>query len=218
MKDPDEEVDQRGLFSAAFASRRRFYVRTWTAPGASGSTRSRTAAGRLLLDLGQATTQHHGGQLQLHGGFLLRLDGDGRRPGDEPGPVLEGREDPPGRSGDRRLDRYAMGLRNPWRFSFAGRWMLIGDVGDAHTEEVDVAAGPGANFGWPGYEGRRARRRRPSRAPSHRPSRTPTAAGARHHRRLRRARALLVRRPLPGRIWSAASAAAASAAPGALGS
>lgn len=50
---------------------------------------------------------------------------------------------------------YVRGLRNPFRMSIdmpTGR-LFIGDVGWNTYEEVDVAAGPGLNFGWPFYEG-----------------------------------------------------------------
>jgi glucose/arabinose dehydrogenase len=53
---------------------------------------------------------------------------------------------------------YAMGLRNPFRFSFdrATGDLLIGDVGGSIREEVNwigAAAARGANFGWPCMEG-----------------------------------------------------------------
>lgn len=53
---------------------------------------------------------------------------------------------------------YALGLRNPWRWSFDRSTgdLLIGDVGQNAWEEVSfLPAGraPGANFGWKIYEG-----------------------------------------------------------------
>jgi glucose/arabinose dehydrogenase len=56
---------------------------------------------------------------------------------------------------------YALGLRNPWRFSFDRNTgdLLIGDVGGGLREEVDWIgpyAARGANFGWPCREGREA--------------------------------------------------------------
>jgi len=51
---------------------------------------------------------------------------------------------------------FAWGLRNPWRFSFDGDRIAIGDVGESDQEEVDyetIDAANGANFGWPEYEG-----------------------------------------------------------------
>ena len=50
---------------------------------------------------------------------------------------------------------YAMGLRNPWRFSFDGPRLVIADVGQDMYEEVDdlsVAGARGANFGWSCFE------------------------------------------------------------------
>lgn len=54
----------------------------------------------------------------------------------------------------------ALGLRNPFRFTVHDGHLVIGDVGEGTTEEVDVvelhdltpATGP-ANFGWPCREG-----------------------------------------------------------------
>jgi glucose/arabinose dehydrogenase len=49
---------------------------------------------------------------------------------------------------------YAKGLRNPFRFHLRpGTGPVIGDVGWEEWEEVDLATGPGKNFGWPCYEG-----------------------------------------------------------------
>jgi glucose/arabinose dehydrogenase len=53
---------------------------------------------------------------------------------------------------------WAMGLRNPWRYSFdrATGSLWIGDVGQDMWEEVDFAAGVqpgGLNFGWSRFEG-----------------------------------------------------------------
>lgn len=53
-----------------------------------------------------------------------------------------------------RTEFFAVGLRNPWRFSFdPGTGELwIGDVGQNARESV-VISGPGANHGWPFREG-----------------------------------------------------------------
>jgi glucose/arabinose dehydrogenase len=53
---------------------------------------------------------------------------------------------------------FALGLRNPWRFSFdrATGDLWIGDVGDFTQEEVDHVPSEdtaGANLGWPALEG-----------------------------------------------------------------
>jgi hypothetical protein len=42
---------------------------------------------------------------------------------------------------------WSYGLRNPWRFSFDGDDLYIGDVGQGAREEVDVAQGPSAGRG-----------------------------------------------------------------------
>ncbi len=57
---------------------------------------------------------------------------------------------------------WSLGLRNPWRFSFAGPLsgasgdLYIGDVGQNQWEEINyrpAAAGGGGNYGWDLYEG-----------------------------------------------------------------
>ena len=50
---------------------------------------------------------------------------------------------------------FAIGLRNPFRASFSGATLLIGDVGQNAVEEVDMltTAQPGTNFGWRFREG-----------------------------------------------------------------
>src|SRR3546814_14163202 len=50
---------------------------------------------------------------------------------------------------------YAFGLRNPFRASFSGSTLIIGDVGQGAIEEVDIVTTtqPGLNFGWPFREG-----------------------------------------------------------------
>lgn len=41
----------------------------------------------------------------------------------------------------------ASGLRNPWRLIDCGPYLCIGDPGHDSTEEIDLYAGPGMNFG-----------------------------------------------------------------------
>ena len=55
-----------------------------------------------------------------------------------------------------RNEIFALGLRNPYRFSFDRRRIAIGDVGQDQFEEVDYEGRRslrGANFGWDHFEG-----------------------------------------------------------------
>jgi glucose/arabinose dehydrogenase len=164
---PRPHDDQRGLFSLAFAPdyatsgllyvdyvdrRGRLRVDEW-----QRSTRSL----RHVLDIGRATTKHHGGQLQFGpDGLLYVSTGMGDDPAISQDPAaLAGkllRLDP--RVQPARPEIVALGLRNPWRFSIdrPTGTVLIGEVGENWFEEVDVlaaGAAPGTNFGWPAYEG-----------------------------------------------------------------
>ncbi|MEP9358004.1 PQQ-dependent sugar dehydrogenase [Sphingomonas sp. KR3-1] len=50
---------------------------------------------------------------------------------------------------------FAMGLQNPRRASFDGNRLIIVDVGQSNTDEIDLMPldQPGLNFGWPYLEG-----------------------------------------------------------------
>jgi glucose/arabinose dehydrogenase len=113
---------------------------------------------------------HNGGQLQLGpDGMLWAGTGDGGGadndavPGSAQSPTsLLGKllRVDPNAGGAPQV--WALGLRNPWRFSFdrATGDLVIGDVGQDAIEEVDWAPAPGlgqgANYGWPCFEGRAA--------------------------------------------------------------
>jgi glucose/arabinose dehydrogenase len=89
-------------------------------------------------------------------GKILRIDprpSDGnpyRSPGSNPFAGRAGRD-----------EIFAMGLRNPYRFSFdtvsgRGARIAIGDVGQNRFEEIDyekLGGANGANFGWNDFEG-----------------------------------------------------------------
>jgi glucose/arabinose dehydrogenase len=122
---------------------------------------------------------HNGGQLQFgRDGFLYLGTGDGGSGGDphenaqNPEQLLgkllriepnrkHGYSTPssnPFTSGPGRDEIYALGLRNPYRFSFdrATGDLWIGDVGQDKWEEIDHASlrnARGANFGWDLFEG-----------------------------------------------------------------
>ena len=81
-------------------------------------------------------------------GKLLRLSVDAGSAGPAPGnPFASGGGDP---------YVFALGLRNPFRNSFAPDGaLLIADVGQDAVEEIDLlkTIQPGTNFGWPWLEG-----------------------------------------------------------------
>jgi glucose/arabinose dehydrogenase len=125
-------------------------------------------------------SNHYGGQLAFgSGGYLFAGTGDGGGAGDPKGnaqnpysllgkilridvthyPSGAGYAIPSGNpyaSGGGRKEVWALGLRNPWRFSFdrsspANLW--VGDVGQGDREEVDVFSTGGRNLGWDCREG-----------------------------------------------------------------
>jgi hypothetical protein len=123
-------------------------------PGASnhnGGTIAFGKDGHLYLATGDggvnsSKAQDRGSLL----GKLLRIDP--RRHG---GGHTSPRSNPfVGRSGANEI--YALGLRNPFRWSFDRRRITIGDVGEGTWEEVDFETRKSlraANFGWPRFEG-----------------------------------------------------------------
>ena len=145
---------------------------------------------RKVMVIQQPDHDHNGGHLAFGpDGFLYLSTGDGAFPGDplenaqdassQLGKLLRfDPRDPDGKGGKRysvpksnpfvetpgkRNDIWALGLRNPWRFSFDRRTgvLWIGDVGGSLREEIDRAAtnrwgqgaGRGKNFGWDDCEG-----------------------------------------------------------------
>ncbi len=134
----------------------------------------------LVLSVTQPYANHNGGQLQFGpDGFLYIGTGDGGSGGDpenraQDGGSLLGKllridvnqspygiptDNPFSNRTDIRPEIWAVGLRNPWRFSFdrATGDLYIADVGQDAWEEVNFqpAAGPGGlNYGWRRLEGR----------------------------------------------------------------
>lgn len=136
---------------------------------------------RVILRISQPFANHNGGQLQFGpDGFLYIGTGDGGSRGDpgnraqSPGSLLgkilridvdrgnpyEIPADNPfvGRPGARG-EIWALGLRNPWRFSFDRRTgqMFIADVGQNTWEEINLQSASsqgGENYGWRIMEGR----------------------------------------------------------------
>jgi len=61
----------------------------------------------------------------------------------------------PWANGGGAAETFVWGLRNPWRASFDGNNLFIGDVGQGQWEEIDVVGvrDGGVNFGWSIMEG-----------------------------------------------------------------
>jgi glucose/arabinose dehydrogenase len=164
---------EQGLLSVAFHPKykqnHKFYV-DYT--DVNGDTRvieyrsNGTAAPRRLrqvLFVDQPYANHTGGQLQFGpDGKLYVGMGDGGSAGDPENRA----QNLSSRLGKLlRIDvdarRLAVaivgyGLRNPWRFTFSGGDLYIGDVGQGDWEEVDFTPRSSAgveNYGWDVYEG-----------------------------------------------------------------
>jgi uncharacterized protein (TIGR03437 family) len=135
----------------------------------------------VLLKVTQPFSNHNGGQISFgRDGFLYFGLGDGGSGGDpqgngqnrntllgkilrldvesDPGRVRTPASNPFTNVSGARPEIWALGLRNPWRFSFdrdtADLW--IADVGQDNYEEVNFqsAASPGGeNYGWNRMEG-----------------------------------------------------------------
>jgi glucose/arabinose dehydrogenase len=170
---------EQGLLSMAFdpsyASNGLFYVDYTNVSGDTRVVRYAVSKGdpnvanagsaRTVLSVHQPYSNHNGGQLKFgpDGRLYVGL-GDGGSEGD---PNHYGQNRSTLLSKILRLNvnvspvkvqKYAMGLRNPWRFSFDAKTgaLWIGDVGQDKWEEVDYlkpGARAGANFGWSAYEG-----------------------------------------------------------------
>ena len=131
----------------------------------SNGTRALPGSARVLLSVPQPYSNHNGGMVAFgpDGRVYVGL-GDGGSGGDpenraqDMGTLLGKlvRLDP--RVANPVPEIVALGLRNPWRFSFdrVTRDLWIGDVGQNSTEEIDkLPRGSSGlvNFGWDVYEG-----------------------------------------------------------------
>jgi len=117
--------------------------------------------GYLLFGLGDGGS---GGDPLEHGqnydtllGSLLRIDVDGDDfPSDSTRNYAIPADNPFGGAAG-AAETWAVGLRNPWRFSYddVSGLLYIGDVGQGDWEEIDAEplADAGLNYGWNSYEG-----------------------------------------------------------------
>jgi glucose/arabinose dehydrogenase len=149
----------------------------------SGATTADPASGRTVIEFSHpGFSNHNGGQLQFGpDGQLYIGTGDGGGGGDPDGNA-QNPDSPlgkllrvaplPGNAGSHGIpsdnpfagptpgldEIYALGLRNPWRFSFDRKTdrIAIADVGQGSWEEIDYERPStlrGANFGWDAFEG-----------------------------------------------------------------
>jgi glucose/arabinose dehydrogenase len=168
---------EQGLLGLAFApdyaTSRQFVVDYTDTNGDTRVMRYRSdgkkalpASARQLLFVDQPYSNHNGGMVAYGpDGFVYVGMGDGGAGGDPENRA----QNPSSRLGKiLRLDPsrpgtapkiVALGVRNPWRFSFdkSDGDLWIGDVGQNAVEEVDHVTWPLGgllNFGWDVYEGR----------------------------------------------------------------
>jgi glucose/arabinose dehydrogenase len=166
---------EQGLLSMAFsphyATNHLFYVSYTDVNGNSRVARYQVVNGvpsnaKIILALHQPYSNHNGGDLQFDKrGYLYIGFGDGGSGGDPNqtaqnmksrlGKLLRSATTTP--NGQWKI--VALGLRNPWRYSFdsANDNLWIGDVGQNNWEEVDFRSAAQldrlANYGWSHYEG-----------------------------------------------------------------
>jgi glucose/arabinose dehydrogenase len=147
---------------------------------AADGARVDPATQRVLLVIPQPFENHNGGALRFGPDGLLYIGmGDGGSANDPGGRAQDpqsllgkilridvdagvpygipaGNPFADGRAG--RPEIFALGLRNPWRFTFDRQTgdLVVGDVGQGAWEEVDrlTMASAGANLGWRVVEGR----------------------------------------------------------------
>jgi glucose/arabinose dehydrogenase len=143
-------------------------------------TRARKHSGRTVIKVRHRENANHNGGQAAFGpdGFLYFGTGDGGSGGDPPenaqnkdsllgkliriNPRRKGKKSytvpksNPFSAKRGRREIYSLGLRNPFRFSFDRKRLVIADVGQDQFEEVDyetVKGARGANFGWDAFEG-----------------------------------------------------------------
>jgi glucose/arabinose dehydrogenase len=168
---------EQGLLGLAFdpnyRRNRLFYV-AYTADGQNIVARYRSngnaaipSTRKVLFSVPDPFANHNGGNLVFGpDGMLYTSIGDGGSGGD-PDDRAQNIDSPFGKllrldvsKSNASWDIAALGLRNPWRFTFDRKTgaLYIGDVGQGDVEEVDFTPreSPGLeNYGWDLYEGSR---------------------------------------------------------------
>ncbi|NWG18627.1 MAG: PQQ-dependent sugar dehydrogenase [Chloroflexi bacterium] len=149
---------------------------------ADDPNRADPASAAIILQIAQPYRNHNGGHIAFGpDGYLYIGMGDGGSAGDPQGsgqnpaallgkmlridinadPYAIPADNPFVNAADYAPEIWAMGLRNPWRFSFdrASGDLYIGDVGQNAVEEVNFQPADsrgGENYGWNILEGTRA--------------------------------------------------------------
>jgi glucose/arabinose dehydrogenase len=142
---------------------------------ATNPNQANASSERILLTIPQPFANHNGGMIEFGpDGFLYIAVGDGgsgndpdnhaQNPNDLLGKILridvDGAApyaippDNPFAQGGARAEIWAIGFRNPFRFSFDRQTgaLIVGDVGQGTREEINVVT-RGGNYGWRVLEG-----------------------------------------------------------------
>lgn len=171
---------ERGLLGLAlhpeFRSNKYIFVNyTRKSDGATVISRFKGNREKILMVVPQPYANHNGGGLAFgHDGYLYIALGDGGSAGDPQGNgqnkktllgkilridvntrrrYLIPRSNPfVGNNRGFKEEIFAYGLRNPWRISFHGRDLFVGDVGQKTREEINIVR-RGKNYGWKIREG-----------------------------------------------------------------
>lgn len=176
----DPQFERNGYFYVYYTDLQHNIVVERFSAGAT-PTQANPTSGLVILRIAHPTYQNHfGGQLAFGpDGFLYLGTGDGGGAGDPQGNArnpssLLGKllridvagatlaqpyaipSTNPYRDGVAgRREIWALGLRNPWRFSFDSAQLYLSDVGQDQREEVNIvdARQAGLNYGWNTMEG-----------------------------------------------------------------
>jgi glucose/arabinose dehydrogenase len=171
------------VFHPRYASNRRFYVDYIARDGHTrvveyranrAGTQALPRTAHIVLAVAQPGVEHKGGQLAFGpDGRLWVSLGDGQCC-DDPANRAQDMNQLLGKllrldvaSARPRPEIVALGLRNPWRFSFdrATGDLYLADVGAGLFEEIDylprAELGPLVNFGWDAFEGNAVKEDKP---------------------------------------------------------
>lgn len=98
--------------------------------------------GKLWITIGNNGNNANPQDLTTIHGKVLRINKDGSIPSDNPYAGVS----------NKKGEIWAYGFRNPFRFSFMNGLPMVGDVGEATYEELNLIQ-KGGNYGWPNAEG-----------------------------------------------------------------